>query len=71
MDDVRCFICHQANINILHGIAGQLGIPKERFFVNLDRYGNTASASVLIALDEAVAIDPRRKGIPSTKGIID
>ena len=55
MNDVKCFICHQANINILHGIAGQLGVPKERFFVNLDRYGNTASASVLIALDEALS----------------
>jgi 3-oxoacyl-[acyl-carrier-protein] synthase III len=55
MEEVKCFICHQANINILHGIAGLLGIPKEKFFVNLDRYGNTASASVLIALDEAIA----------------
>lgn len=55
MEEVKCFICHQANINILHGIAGLLGIPKERFFVNLDRYGNTASASVLIALDEAIS----------------
>jgi 3-oxoacyl-[acyl-carrier-protein] synthase-3 len=54
-EEVKCFICHQANINILQGIAGLLGIPKERFFVNLDRYGNTASASVLIALDEAIS----------------
>lgn len=53
--EVKRFICHQANINILHGIADRLGIPRERFFVNLDRYGNTASASVLIALDEAVS----------------
>ncbi len=53
--EVKRFICHQANINILYGIADQLGIPRERFFVNLDRYGNTASASVLIALDEAVS----------------
>jgi 3-oxoacyl-[acyl-carrier-protein] synthase-3 len=55
LEEVKCFICHQANINILHGIAGLLEIPKERFFVNLDRYGNTASASVLIALDEAIS----------------
>ena len=53
-EEIKCFICHQANINILHGIAGLLGIPKEKFIVNLDRYGNTASASVLIALDEAI-----------------
>ena len=54
MEEVKCFIGHQANINILHGIAGLLEIPREKFFVNLDRYGNTASASVLIALDEAI-----------------
>lgn len=53
LEDVKCFICHQANINILLGIAADLGVPSERFYVNLDRYGNTASASVLIALDEA------------------
>jgi len=55
MEEVKCFIGHQANINILHGIAGLLEIPREKFFVNLDRYGNTASASVLIALDEAIS----------------
>jgi len=54
LDDVKCFICHQANINILRGIADNLGVPLERFYVNLERYGNTASASVLIALDEAL-----------------
>jgi len=53
--DVKCFICHQANINILQKISGRIGVPMERFFVNLDRYGNTASASVLIALDEAIS----------------
>ncbi|HOF05065.1 MAG TPA: ketoacyl-ACP synthase III [Syntrophales bacterium] len=53
--EIKCFICHQANINILRGIADSLGIPRERFYVNLDRYGNTASASVLIALDEALS----------------
>jgi len=51
--EVKCFLCHQANINILWGIAALLDVPRERFYVNLDRYGNTASASVLIALDEA------------------
>jgi len=53
--EVRCFICHQANIHILHRIADILQVPRERFYVNLDRYGNTASASVLIALDEVLS----------------
>lgn len=52
--DIKRFICHQANINILHRIADILHLPRERFHVNLDRYGNTASASVLIALDEVL-----------------
>jgi 3-oxoacyl-[acyl-carrier-protein] synthase-3 len=55
LDDVDCFICHQANINILKGISSTLNIPFEKFFINLHRYGNTASASVIIALDEAIA----------------
>ncbi len=50
--EINQFVCHQANINILHKIAENLEIPKEKFFVNLDKYGNTASASVVIALDE-------------------
>lgn len=54
VDDVACIISHQANINIIRGIAQKLSIPEKRFYVNLDRYGNTASASVLIALDEAI-----------------
>ena len=53
LEEIKCFLCHQANIHILWGIADILDVPRERFYVNLDRYGNTASASVLIALDEA------------------
>ncbi len=48
----RLFV-HQANINIIKGIAAATGIALERFPVNLDRYGNTACASTLIAIDEA------------------
>jgi len=55
LHDIRCFICHQANINILNSIADTLSISREHFFVNLHKYGNTASSSVLIALDEAIA----------------
>lgn len=53
--DIKCFICHQANVNIIRRIAGIIGVSEELFFLNLDRYGNTASASVPIALDEALA----------------
>lgn len=45
-------IPHQANINIINEIARRTGILSRQFYVNLDRYANTAGASVLIALDE-------------------
>jgi len=54
LSDITLFVTHQANINIINSIAAKLGVPTDRFMVNLDRYGNTASASVPIALDEAI-----------------
>lgn len=53
-DKIKSFICHQANVNIILKIAENLEIDANRFYINLFRYGNTASASVLIALDEAL-----------------
>jgi 3-oxoacyl-[acyl-carrier-protein] synthase-3 len=46
-------IPHQANLRIIDAIAQYLELPVERFFVNVDRYGNTSAASIPIALDEA------------------
>jgi 3-oxoacyl-[acyl-carrier-protein] synthase III len=54
-EDIQCFICHQANVNIILQIAENLGVPDEKFYMNMFRYGNTASASVPIALDEAIS----------------
>src|ERR1700758_720749 len=53
IQDIACVIPHQANLRIIEGIADRLKIPLERFYVNLDRYGNTSAAAVAIALDEA------------------
>lgn len=53
IDDIACIIPHQANFRIIEAIADRLKIPVDRFFVNLDRYGNTSAAAVAIALDEA------------------
>lgn len=52
LDQVSAVICHQANVNILNTIAERTKIPVSKFVMNLDRLGNTAAASVLIALDE-------------------
>jgi 3-oxoacyl-[acyl-carrier-protein] synthase-3 len=51
-DCVAWVIPHQANLNIIRDIAAAVGIPQQRFITNLDKYGNTAGASVLIALDQ-------------------
>src|SRR6266446_1015996 len=53
IDDIKCVIPHQANIRILEAIAGRIGVPMEKVYVNLHRYGNVSAASVAIALDEA------------------
>ena len=52
--DIDLFIPHQANIRIIEAVAKGLGLPMDKMFVNLDRYGNTSAASVPIALAEAV-----------------
>ncbi|MBC2607662.1 beta-ketoacyl-ACP synthase III [Pelagicoccus albus] len=52
-DQLKCVIPHQANIRIIESISSRLHIPIERFFLNLDKYGNTSAASIPIALDEA------------------
>jgi 3-oxoacyl-[acyl-carrier-protein] synthase III len=52
--DIDLFIPHQANIRIVEAVAKGLGLPMEKMYVNLDRYGNTSAASVPIALAEAV-----------------
>ncbi|HEY8932378.1 MAG TPA: beta-ketoacyl-ACP synthase III [Rariglobus sp.] len=50
---ISCVIPHQANLRIIDAIAQYLELPSDRFFVNLDRYGNTSAASIPLALDEA------------------
>jgi 3-oxoacyl-[acyl-carrier-protein] synthase-3 len=60
--NVKCFICHQANVNIIQKIAHKLNVSVDRFFMNLSSYGNTAGASVLIALDEAISAGVVQKG---------
>jgi 3-oxoacyl-[acyl-carrier-protein] synthase-3 len=51
--DVDLFVLHQANLVLLRQVAKTLGVDESRLVVNVDRYGNTSSASVLIALAEA------------------
>lgn len=52
MDDIKYIVCHQANLRIINSASNKLGIPKEKFYINLHKYGNTSGASIPIALDE-------------------
>ena len=51
--DIDLYVPHQANLRIIEHAARKLGIEEERVFVNVDRYGNTSSASIPLALCEA------------------
>ncbi len=53
-EEVDLLIPHQANIRIIEGTGKHAGIPMEKVYVNIDRYGNTSAASIPIALDECV-----------------
>ncbi|MEI3523808.1 MAG: 3-oxoacyl-[acyl-carrier-protein] synthase III C-terminal domain-containing protein [Anaerotignum sp.] len=51
-EDIKYIVPHQANQRIIDFASVMLKVPKEKFYVNIDRYGNTSSASIPIALDE-------------------
>jgi len=52
--EVDMFVPHQANLRIIDGVRERLGLPEEKVYVNIDRYGNTSSASIPVGLDELV-----------------
>jgi 3-oxoacyl-[acyl-carrier-protein] synthase-3 len=53
-DDLDWVVAHQANLRILEAVAERTHIPMSKFYLNIHKYGNTSSASIPIALDEAV-----------------
>jgi 3-oxoacyl-[acyl-carrier-protein] synthase-3 len=57
IEDIDLIIPHQSNLRIIEATMEKLGLPMEKAFVNIDKYGNTSSASIPIAIDEA-----RREG---------
>jgi 3-oxoacyl-[acyl-carrier-protein] synthase-3 len=62
IDDLALLVPHQANLRILEAGAKRLGLPLDRVMINVDRYGNTASGSVPLALDEAVRTGRIQRG---------
>ncbi len=54
VDEIDLLIPHQANLRIIEAVGHRLGVPREKVYVNVDKYGNTSAATVIIALDEAI-----------------
>ena len=62
VDEVDVYVPHQANVRIMDHAAEKLGIPRERMIVNVDRYGNTSSGSIPLALADAQREGRLKKG---------
>ena len=54
LDDIDLWVPHQANFRIIDAAARRIGLPMDRVAVNIDEYGNTSSASIRLALEEAI-----------------
>lgn len=61
-EDIDCVIPHQANIRIIEAVIARVGIPPEKVFVNVEKYGNMSAASAIVALFEAVKEGRVKKG---------
>ena len=61
-EEIKYIVAHQANLRILEHAAKSSGISLDKFFVNLDKYGNTSAATIGIALDEMVQKDMLQSG---------
>ncbi|AAC07144.1 beta-ketoacyl-ACP synthase III [Aquifex aeolicus] len=61
-EEVSLVIPHQANVRIINALAEKLNIPKEKVFVNIQKYGNTSAASIPIALHEAIKEGKVKRG---------
>ena len=62
IDDVDLYIPHQANVRIIDHATRKLGVPSERVVINVDRYGNTSSGSIPLAMADAAADGRLRPG---------
>ena len=66
MDEIDCVICHQANLRIIEHVQKKYPQHANKFYINIEKYGNTSAASIPIAIDEM-----RRSGIlPSGSRVI-
>jgi 3-oxoacyl-[acyl-carrier-protein] synthase-3 len=62
IDEIALVIPHQVNMRIIESASERLGLPAEKVYVNIDRYGNTSAASIPIALDEVTSSGRLKRG---------
>lgn len=62
LDDLDLVVLHQANMRIIDAAAEDLGIPKEKLEINVDRYGNTSAASIPLGLNDAARAGRLKEG---------
>lgn len=62
VDDISQFICHQSNIRIIESAIEKIGLPRERVYVNIDRFGNSSAGSIGLCLDQLWRADKIARG---------
>jgi 3-oxoacyl-[acyl-carrier-protein] synthase III len=62
MNDVDWFIPHQANLRIIEAVGQRFNFPPEKVIINVDKYANTSSATIPVALDEAIREGKIKRG---------
>ena len=62
LSDIAYIVPHQANVRIMNAAAKRLGIPAEKFYMNIEEYANTSAASIPIALEEMVSRNRLKTG---------
>lgn len=63
LEDVDYVVCHQANLRIIQHVSKKYPTYADKFYINIDRYGNTSSASIPIAIDELTEANTDRTGM--------
>ena len=67
-DDLACVVPHQANARIVEAVARRMGVPLEKFYLNMETTGISSAASIPVALDAAVAAKKIKEGDPHRHG---
>lgn len=62
-DEIDMFVLHQANLRIIEAVKQRLKQPDEKFFINIEKYGNTSAVSVALAMDEAKKAGKLQRGM--------